>query len=497
MPIDKLDGTFTVKTRDQVRDDFLRDYKFRVPDADTSKDSQPFVDGSVLADQLGPLYANAQLLADGTTYRTARGTMLTKHAAALGRPRRPATGASGYVVIEAATGGGSILAGTELKYSAKNVRFKVLRSGVYLPGQVCAVTGIDSGAATNLPSGTKLSWLTPPVGILGTCLVFKNGDGSGLTGGAPEETDEELVKALDERYANPASSGNEAEVIQYVQKIAGLAIEKAFVFPCMNGPGEYAVAFTMRPSEVGASRLPNGAHISQVEADLKSSFPGDDGIMVATVSDHAFQIALKVRWRDAADGWFDIAPWPAYASPKVVVMASPAPTALTCRVDKVVTAPTVGKNIAFYNATSKTFVVKRILTAVLFAGDEWDLTFDPASSDGGSGGFIPAAGAIVSPWSVSLTGLIVPLLTYVGKQGVGEMRAAVDLLDPGRRQRRQPEPAPETWPHAIANSITDDIFPLTADAVLSEPTTPFATTVGTPPLLVYLHKVSDIGIFQL
>jgi len=30
-----------------------------------------------------------------------------------------------------------------------------------------------------------------------------------------------------------------------------------------------------------------------------------------------------------------------------------------------------------------------------------------------------------------------------------------------------------------------------------EPTTPFITTLGTPPLLVYLHKISDIGIYAL
>jgi uncharacterized phage protein gp47/JayE len=495
MPIDQQSGKLTVKQRDQVRDEWLRNFKNRVPTANITKDSYEFIVASTDADAMMPLYANAGYIADGTSFTTARGQLLTDYAAKMNRPRRPAVGARGYVIIEAATGGGEILAGTELRYQAKGARFKVSTTATYLPGDLCAIEGISLGSQTNLPKDTQLTWLTPPIGILGTCKVFENTDGSGLTGGAPEETDEDLIAALVRKFSEPASSGNDAAVIDFIEELKGIAIQKAFCFPCLGGPGQYSIAFTMRPDSPGASRLPNSAHIAFVEAQVKDAFPADDGISALELVDHDIYPILKVRWKTGASGFADMAPWPAYSSPAPTVLsggANPVATASSCRVTDASGAPSVGNTIAFYDSTAKTFKQKRILTSTL-SGADYDLTFD-LTGNASDRTFVPSDGALVSPWSVEMSSLVAPLLAYVDKQGVGEMVAT--LYDAGRRQRRIPLPDPSTWPSAISNSILDDVFPLVADAVLASPTTPAATTVGAGPLC-YLHRIADIAIYAI
>lgn len=496
MPIDKFDGQFAIKTRTQIRDEWLRDFKFRVPTADTSKDSQPFVDASNVADALAPLYANASRLADAVDYTTARGELLNEYATRRGRPRRDAVGASGYVVIEAASGGGLINAGAELRHQPSGTRYRVTLTDVYLPGDLCPVEGIDTGPETNMDAGTKLAWLSPPSGILGTCLVFENSDGSGLTGGADVETDEELVEALKQQDANPPASGNEAAVLYEMGRIKGLAMQAAFVYPAVLGPGEYAVAFTMRPATPGASRLPNGAQIGAVEAALRSLFPADDGIHVMSVLDQGVPIVLRVRWNDGLEGWVDSTQWPPYSASPPRVVASPAPTSSSCRVEDVGTAPSIGKQVAFWDATSKTWKRKTIATVTFVSGTEWDLTFE---TDPGSGdlAYVPVDGQYLSPWSPSLDLLVGPVLAYMDKQGPGECYTSTNLADPGMRRRRVPEPTPTVWPSSIGNAILDGLFPLVADVSLVSPSTPSPTTVGTPGVSVNLHSVMDLCVLPL
>lgn len=494
MPIDPLSGELTVKKRDEVHTDFLDAFQFRIPDAEVGKNTDPFVVGAAVADAAMPIYANAPKLAKATSWTTATGDDLTEYAEQIGRPRGEAVGGIGYVIIEAASGGGAILEGTELRYKPAGTRFRVLETKVYLPGELCAVQGIDTGPQTNVAAGATLHWLSPPAGILSTCEVFENTDGSGISGGAEEETDEELKAALTELHANPAASGNDADIIQFVQKLKGLAIQKAFCFPCVVGPGEYAVCFTMRPAAPGASRLPNGAQIAKVEAEVVAHFPGDDGAHFPTMLDHLVAPCIKVRWRSDFGSWVDAVPWPPYASSKVSVVASPTPTASSCRVNNCTTAPAVGNNVAFYDAATRTFKPKRIATVTSVGGNQYDVTFDMTGSVSDPT-FVPASGAIVSPLAVDMSSLVEPILKYSDKQGPGEMYAT--FIDPGRRQRRVPESNPGSWPHTVTNSILDDIFELVADATLMEPTTPHATTVGTPGLLVYLHRISDIGLFEL
>lgn len=493
MAVDKTAGDFTVLTRDADRDLFLQDFKFRIPGADIGKDSQPYKDASVNADTNAPLYANASIIADGASWTTSSGDALTKHAERIGRPRKDAVHSQGSVIIEAASGGGTIIAGTEIRYVAGGIGFKTSTTASYLPGDLAIIEAIDTGEQTNIAAGTVLQWVSPPAGILGSASVFENADGSGTSGGAPAESDDELKEALADIYAEPAASGNDADVIQFVQKLTGIGIQKAFCVPCMQGPGEYAVCFTMRPASAGASRLPNSAHLARVGAELEAAFPADDGIYVAVVLDQPYAVCIEVEWPSSVPGFADSLPWPPYNATKVVVSGAVAATSSTARLSNCTVAPSVDKNIAFYDAVSKTFKVKRILTSVLSAGTTYDVTFD-MTGRASDPAFVPAAGAIVSPWAANMSTVVGPLLAYTDKQGPGEMVSPINP-NAGRRQRRIPESTPTSWPHEVTTSILGGLFPLTNNVELLEPATPFATTVGTPGVSVYLHRISDIGVF--
>lgn len=498
MPIDKLDGKFVLKTRDKIRDDFLRDYQSRVPTADTSKTSQPFIDASNVADAFLPVYFDAGQIADGTRNSTATTEELNKEGLRRGKPRKPASGASGYVLCDTIDGGASITEGEALKTRA-GAKYEVLVTGVYSTGVPIPVRGIGTGPSTNLEAGSVMQWVSTPSGVSTNATVFENSNGSGLTGGREEETNAEYAARLDSYYQYPPASGNAAEVMHAVEEIPGLAIQKAFVYPAIKGPGTYGIAFTMRPDVVGGSRVPNGAQRTLVETTIKDLMPADDGVMVASLLDHNVKPVVQLTWRDSVDGWKDLSPWPVWTTEPTLVDNAAAITATSFRVrtgvisGSPITAPTVSKTIALYDSATRTFVRKRITAvSVVSVGFAWDLTFSTNAAESDTG-FIPVDDAIVSPWSTSLDLLPEPILEYVDKQGAGEMVASFG--DVGARQRRFPPATPDEWPSQVSQAMLDGIQRYTVDQELASPATPFATTVGTPGVTAYVHRVVDMGVY--
>ncbi len=492
MAVDKLSGKFAIRTRDEDRAAFLRDYLTWSPDADVSPGTDPYLMATLVADSNQPLYADASIIADATSIRGMTGTLLAKEGEDLGRPQRGATGASGFVVIEAATGGGTINAGTQLRDVARGLTFEVVSTDVYLPGETCAIESVTTGPVGNLAAGSVLQWVSPPPGIGSKCTVFENADGTGLSGGHNAETDQEYAEALLDLFRNPPESGNEAAYIHAVHGIAGLAVLRAFAYPAVLGAGTMMVAFLMRPITPGASRLPNGAHIAQVEAELKAQFPGDDGIMVATVADDEVVPCFKVKFAPEQDGFVDAAPWPAYAASKVAVNTTTTIAALSFTVENVATAPIVGQTIAIFDPDSGTYKRKRISAVSSLGGGEYTLTF---STEGSDPDFVATDGALVSPWAEGLDDLALAILSDIDRHGPGEVYAT--LPDPGRRQRRSPEPRNTSWPSTISSRLEDALDGLVEEAQLVEPSSALATTIGTPGVLVYLHKIADLGIYAL
>src|SRR5580765_8456052 len=144
MPIDDLPGQLIVLTRDQHRDKYLRSIKIRNPAADTGPGNEPYLDASAHADSAVGLYHDAQLVGDATNTKTARGTWLDRRLDAAGLERDPAIGASGFVVAQASTGGGTIFEDDEIKEPNSNLRYKCLITALYKNLDLVPVEGIDT-----------------------------------------------------------------------------------------------------------------------------------------------------------------------------------------------------------------------------------------------------------------------------------------------------------------------------------------------------------------
>ncbi len=497
MPLDVTPGAIEVPERNESRDSFTQDYKLRQPLADVGPGTQPFVDGSLVADAMVPVYNDALVIGRGGNLRTSAGVWLRETGAAEGVFPRPAVGASGYATIDASSGGGLIQAGTEVRYVPGGLRYRVTTTAIYVAGDVVPLQGFDTGPSTNLAPGTVLQFTSPPPGIGPSATVFEQSDGSGLSGGRAADDDEALRRLISDRRANPPASGNDAEYQARIKATPGLSVQQPFTIPGVFGPGTMAFCFTLNPAAPGASRVPNGVQVAAAYSYIVGQEPGDDSIFGADIEESPLAVALGITWGVGAVGWADVTPWPAWiAGDPVVVDASPAPsaTSFTAITATSTTTPQVGQTVGVYDAAEGVIRNKRIgAVAVLTANKRWTLTIDTTNnaSDVSS---IPVAGQIVSPWAGSIQSLVAPVVSYFDTLGPGEQFAS--LPDPGLRQRRQP-PSPQYWPSVVGNKMLIPIFktPGIANAEILSPDGPYPTPVGTPGVLSYLVTLGDLAAF--
>jgi len=496
MPVDKFAGKFVAKSRDTIRNEWLVDYKFRLPEADVSQGTQPWIDASAAADMAMPVYYDVKLIGSVVDIDNSVGEQLDAIGEADGLPRLPESTAQGYVSATASVGGGTVLQGAEIQYLATRAKYQALvTKSLTSTDLVFAIASISTGAGVNLPIGAVLQFTNPPVGLGSTVTVV----GDGIQGGGPKEDDGTYLARIKSARANPAAAANWAHYAKAVESVITVNVEKAFVYPAVAGPGTVGVAFTVKPSTLGGARDPNGAQISVIEAKVMDDdgMPIDDGALFGSIAYHDVSVTLRIQWAGSAPGWVDSAPWPPSAAAVVTVSNAVAITATTFRVTRVgaVIAPTVGKTIALWNKTTMSMVAKRIVGVVAFGVFSWDLTLD-ASSPTSDAVYVPANGQRVSPWADSANEISPLVLAYMAKQGPGEQR--ISLNDPNGREQRHPI-SPMSWPSVITNRMLDEIFALetiVSDVEVLLPILPFPTTIGATGTLSYLHRLSDLSMFS-
>lgn len=500
-------------TRTDIAQDFKDAWLARSEQADPSrpvdveKGSLPYVIGEVVADVALPLYSNHDKLERSFVVKGMTGDRLERYAKERlplnedGTVRLPSTGGSGYFeVTKIAAGGAYIVQGTVVIHQPSGFQFQVVASATYLDGDPIPIVGISTGEETNLTADAPLIFSSPPPGCTNGGLILAQDDGTGnlvgLTGGRGAETDGELQDRIIDAQTNPAAAGNEAEIVQKIQSTPAVPVQKGFVVSAWFGSGSACAGFTLRPG-ASATRIPNSTQRGLVDARLRASFPTDFSITTAVILEQSFTVALGVSWISTARAWTDVTPWPAYVSSEPVYVdggTSISSSAFRVTTDTDTTTPQVGQTIALFNLVSKKFMRKRIATvAVNVANRSWDLTFD--TSLGVSDVFIPEAGALVSPFSSSMQRIITPILNYNLLLGPGEQFAS--LPDPGGRQRRWPF-SPDTWPSVITNEglvTASKASGVVVDTEVLLPSTPYATTVGTPGVSMYLLSLGDLAIF--
>lgn len=494
MPIDDLPSELIIPTKDQIAERYRRDARFR-SGAVTDVGTKEYADSLLFADAASPLYFDAKNIGDYVANVNKQGEALDRELEAAGLYRLPAAGGSGFVKISASTGGGTIFAKDEIKHEPTGLRFECTATKLYQSGDFVPIVGKDTGPLTNLDPGAILKWTFNRPGISPSVTVVEQSDGSGLTGGRLDETDDEANNRLRTHRAKPPASGNDADYQKSIVETPGVTIQQGFTYDCLFGAGSVGFAFTLRPGTPGGSRAPNATQIALVKAKLKGDFPGNDGIYPMTVNEVGVDLVFDVSWAPGASEWEDANPWPKIGSGNAFVAVDGAvtPTTTTFRltVAQVIDDPEAGQTIGFYDQSTGLFKKKRILSFVeVVSGKSWDIVCDTSNASSDLD-FIPTVGLQACPWADSLQDLVSPTVNYFDFTGPGEVFDP--LPDPGHRQQRSPR-TPFSYESAVTNRILTPLFKLSSihDIELRSPDVPYQTPIGTPGVTVNLFVLNSI-----
>lgn len=510
---DYLPAKFLQPTSDLIAANWRRDTLIRNPAADVGPGSLAMLDSLNAGTMAMPIYAYAGSVAANATWLTATGDALRAIAQSMGTDLRPPVGAVGFVQLSASSGGGFLQTGDQL--SINGIIYAATVGGFYNDDALVAVYGVTTGPQTDQPAGTVLTWSTPRPGINPQATVFLQPDGTGLSGGANEETEGELKQRISQLKANPIGSGNDAMIQAIVLNTPGLAVQQCFTYPGIKGPGTTGVTFTLRPAQSGGNRIPNSAQLALALGYLMQQLPASDSIFMCALTSSALSLIFEVTWDVSAPGWEDPVPFPPYVAPgdnwMVTNVVTPTPTTFHIKSLTDTTVPLAGQSIGFLNLAEQEFACKRILSATSVSGG-YTIVVDTTNGSSDTV-YTPLVGQVVSPWSDSLDSLIPPVLAYLDSVGPGEQIPSANIFDPGQRQRRSP-PSPSQWSSVISNRMlggppnasqppdpnaapTPTIFgtPNVDDAELLEPTPGTQTPVGSAGVSSYLYVLASIAAY--
>lgn len=401
-------------------------------------DSEHFIRAKAIADRISIALANNQISSTDINPLTAVEDALEELAGVFGVTRRGASKASGQVIVSVTNGPVLIPAGFRATSGAGN-EYEVQTATLIDNGEAIEVLSIGTGTDQNIPFKSPapvLTWNSAAIGQLGQTAEVDIG---GIDGGAAEDTDEQLRARLIDRLSNPQVGGNIAQVRLFAEE-ATAAVEKAFVYSAVQGPGSYDVAVT----RVGGDRTLSTANLNLVTNNILANMPGHAQLNVTSVQAELVNVVIDialpkpVNAGGAGGGYRDAVPYPSDTETGVNVFAE-------------VTA--VGSNTITVNSTSDDPPK---------AGDRFGI-WNPLGGPDGDGAMVEftilsvggVSGAYVitidTNQSGSLAFVVAGMFLSVGAERLVDyaevMRAAIALLGPGEktdnsaivpRGRRQP-----------------------------------------------------------
>lgn len=451
MAAEDLPTELIVPTRDENADKYKRDYRLRNPEADVTS-GQVDQDARMVADVVQPFYANCVTIADGINEDDAQGPQLDRVGDRLGLKRPGATGATGYVVIEASPGGADFERTVhELRNEKTRIRYAVAESVHREDGEHLRIVALDKGPSSDAEAGVVLAWVNPPPGCGNTAVVVEQGDGAGLTGGADAASDEVYRQLIRAKKANPPAGDNEAELIDVLTKTPDVPVEQVFIVAGIYGPGSAGFYFTTRTSRLGASRIPTTAQLQAAHEWMVSQFPGDAGYFpLVQVAQDAY-LYFNVTWQTG--GWRDVAPWPRFAADSVAVssVTNGSQFQLTYADGGL---PQVGQALAFWDDARGRFSRKVVGASSTLVSSPVTIVCETANSASDTA-YVPYVGQRPGPWSDNLAALGPVALAYMATLGPGEVFAPAFIPSlAGRRRRRFPY-APKAWPYRVTDRVSN------------------------------------------
>lgn len=191
------------------------------------------------------------------------GDFLARHAALFGLARKAATYATGDV--EFAGDNGTVIPGGTVLVRADGARFTTDADATIALGvATAAVTAVVAGDDANTDAGVTVSLESPIAGVFTAATVAAGA----LSGGADEESDDDLRTRLLERLREPPHGGSAADYIAWAKEVAG--VTRAWVYPLELGAGTVVVRFTR---DDDASPIPDAGEVAAVQSYIDERRP--------------------------------------------------------------------------------------------------------------------------------------------------------------------------------------------------------------------------------
>ncbi len=240
-----------MKRVEEIYDEMLEVFR-RETGAEASAVSDLSVKLYAVAAQVWGLYAQGEWLSRQCFPQTAAGEYLDRHAALRGLERRRAAPAEGLIRFSVDGPGGadlSIEKGTVCA-TAGLCRFETVERAVLKAGETSVevpARALEAGTAGNVPAGSILLMVVPPVGV-SRCV-----NAAAFSGGTDEEEDEALRARVLETYRRMPNGANAAFYEQ-----GALSFDQVCacaVLPRHRGIGTVDVVVTTRAGLPGAELL--------------------------------------------------------------------------------------------------------------------------------------------------------------------------------------------------------------------------------------------------
>jgi hypothetical protein len=473
-----------------------------VTNPNVTKDSDWFVATTAYADQLSPVYANQQVLADDLMPDTAEDVGLVRWLDIFDLAPRAAQPASGNIVLE--TSAATFVATGRQLLDGQGQTYEVTTGGTYSNGATIPVRGVSTGKGTDHPQGYPLQWV-------GTVPSFANqrqlvGLG-GLTGGADIDTSETSRNRLFDYMRNPPQGANWTQIATWAVE-ASASVQAAYVYRALNGPATVGLcvlgglsydtsngwtravpdAVVATVASYVAARMDRTNLVTTTPKDTGGATPDVDASISIGVS-----LPLSVAGGGPGGGWIDADPWPdlSTAATRVYVSSVTSSTVFTLTSDDPGNCPTSTKliagetQIAWFSSTQFADGQDPIVTATVTAVSGSTGAIQVTVSVPFSG---IASGDYVMPNSVNVQTYAAALLASMGDMGAGQWTSHAPTLIFAARRPLVTASNPSDIGPTLLRAISDAGEEVTDVAYLyrsaTNPGVPANTTTASPFVFV-------------
>lgn len=433
---------FKIKDKQEIKDDFLRTIKRGLINRGIEN---PNVGKGTLFDLVADGFSDfGALVYDGILTSanaclpdSALGDDLIRLARNKGLSLSPAGPSSGLISFTASVDSPIAFATGLQLIDQTGLLYNVTVGGSFDSTQYLNVSSVDTGTQTNLEKGATLRWLNPPafVDSNATVVGLTPDSSEGLTGGVDAETIEGLRTRLLAIEAGPPNAGENYTSVNAFAEKSSSAVQKAFSYPGVYGPGTAHIAVVRAPTATSKTRdIDSLIMANQVIPGVIGEMAEFTDITVTTVTNVNCDISIAILLPTAKSaipagpggGWYDSTPFPLPKSPfgfaAVTVENSNKMTLESYY------APVVGARVCYVSPLNWKVYHSKIVSFTFNGGSEYTIVIDNGFFYDDSTSEAIRNGDWIFPDAVNMDIYVNGLLTAFASLGPGQKTNSIGVL---------------------------------------------------------------------